>query len=78
LAGQVTALTDLAESATADIGRLNEDLAEPDASALPALLAGAQRHLAAHPDLADQIDTVTAHTDRVRRQTQQRRDGTGQ
>lgn len=78
LAGQVTALTDLGESAAADIGRLHRALAEPDASALPGLLAGAQRHLDGHPDLADQIGTVTAHTDQVRRQTQRRRDGTGQ
>jgi hypothetical protein len=78
LASRVTALTDLDESAAADIGRLHQALAEPDASALPRLLAGAQRHLGAHPDLADQIDTITAHTDRVRRQTQRRRDSTGQ
>ena len=74
LAGQVTALTDLDESAADDIGRLHRALAEPDATALPGLLAGAQRHLGAYPDLADQIDTVTAHTDRIRRQTQRRRD----
>jgi hypothetical protein len=78
LAGQVTALTDLSESAAGDIGRLHRALAEPDASALPGLLAGAQRHLGAHPDLADQIDTVTARTDEVRRQTQQRREGGAQ
>ena len=74
LAGQVTALTDLAAAAAADIGRLHRALAEPDASALPGLLAGAQRHLGGHPELAGQIDTVTAHTDRVRRQIQRRRD----
>jgi hypothetical protein len=78
LAGQVTALTDLHESAAADIGRLHQALAEPDASTLPDLLAGAQRHLVAHPGLAHQIDTVTAHTDQVRRQTQRRRDGAAQ
>lgn len=78
LAGQVAALTDLDESATADLGRLHRALAGPDASTLPGLLAGTHRHLGAHPDLADQIDTVTAHTDRVRRQTQRRRDSAGQ
>jgi hypothetical protein len=62
----------------ADIGRPHQALAEPDARTLPRLLAGAQRHLDAHPDLADQIDTVTAHTNGVRRQTQQQRDHTGQ
>jgi hypothetical protein len=74
LAGQVTALPDLGESAADDIGRLHRALAEPDATTLPGLLAGAQRHLSAYPDLADQIDTVTAQTDRIRRQTQRRRD----
>jgi hypothetical protein len=78
LAGQVTALTDLDESAAVDIGRLHRALAEPDASALPGLLAGAQRHLGGHPDLVGKIDTVTAHTDRVRRQTQRQRDRAAQ
>jgi hypothetical protein len=76
LAGQITALTDLDDSAAADIGRLHQALAEPDARTLPGLLAGTQRHLDAHPDLADQIDTVTTHTNRIRRQTQQQRDHT--
>ena len=78
LAGQVTALTDLGESAAADIGRLHQALAEPDASTLPDLLARTQRYLTTHPDLAHQINTVTAHTDHVRRQTQHRRDGATQ
>jgi hypothetical protein len=78
LAGQVTALTDLGESAAADIGRLHRALANPDASALPGLLAGARHHLVAHPDLAGQIGAVTAHTDQVRRQTQRRRDSAAQ
>jgi hypothetical protein len=78
LAGQVTGLTDLDESAAADIGRLHDALAEPDASALPRLLAGAQRHLGGHPDLAGQIDSVTAHTGRVLEQTQRRRERAAQ
>jgi hypothetical protein len=78
LAGQVTGLTDLDESAAADIGRLHDALAEPDASALPRLLAGTQRHLGGHPDLAGQIDSVTAHTDRVLEQTRRRRDRAAQ
>jgi hypothetical protein len=78
LAGQVTALTDLGESAAADIGRLHRALAEPDASTLPGLLAGAHRHLGGHPELANQIDAVTAHTDEVRRQTQRQRAGAAQ
>jgi hypothetical protein len=74
LAGQVTALTDLGDDAAQDVGRLHRALADTDATALPALLADTQRHLGSHPDLAGQIDTLNAHTDRVLRQTQQRRD----
>jgi hypothetical protein len=74
LAGQVTALTDLGNEADADIGRLHQALADADATALPTLLADTHRHLGAHPDLADQIDTLKAQTDRVRRLIQQRRD----
>jgi hypothetical protein len=73
LAGQITALTDLSDSAGADLDRLHRALGDRDAAALPALLEDAHRHLAGHPDLAGQIESVTAHTDRVRRQTQQRR-----
>ena len=76
LAGQVTALTDLGDDAGDDIGRLHRALADTDAAALPGLLADTHRHLGAHPDLAEQIDTLKAQTDRVRRQTQQRRDST--
>jgi hypothetical protein len=68
LAGQITALTDLDAAATDDLSRLHQALGDPDASALPALLAAAQHHLPRHPDLTAQIDTVTAHTDQIRRQ----------
>jgi hypothetical protein len=68
LAGQITALTDLDTAATAAISRLQVALGDPDASALPALLAATQPHLAHHRELAAQIDTVTAHTDQIRRQ----------
>jgi hypothetical protein len=74
LAGQVTALTDLGDDAAQDVGRLHRALADTDATALPALLADAHRHLGGHPDLAGQIDIINADTDRVLRQTQQRRD----
>jgi hypothetical protein len=73
LAGQVTALTDLGDHAAQDVDRLHRALADTDATALPALLADTQRHLGGHPDLAGQIDTLNAHTDRVLRQTQQQR-----
>jgi hypothetical protein len=75
LAGQVTALTDLGDGATPDVARLHRALADADASALPELLANAQRHLEAHPALADDIDEVRDTTDRVRRETQRKRGG---
>jgi hypothetical protein len=78
LAGQITALTDLDAAATAALARLHQALGDPDASALPALLAATHPHLTRHPDLAAQIDTVTDRTDRILRQPQpqpQRRDG---
>jgi hypothetical protein len=76
LAGQITALTDLGEAAADDLGRLHAALADPDAAALPGLLADAQRHLADHPELADQIGEVAEAADEIRRRTQQNR-GTG-
>jgi hypothetical protein len=75
LAGQVTALTDLGDGATPDVARLHRALADADASALPELLANAQRHLEAHPALAGDIDEVRDTTDRVRRETQRKRNG---
>jgi hypothetical protein len=74
LAGQITSLTDLDDAAAGDVGRLHDALADTDASALPALLAGTHRHLAEHPELADRVDSVITHADRLRRRTQQRRD----
>jgi hypothetical protein len=74
LAGQVASLTDLGDTAAGDVGRLHDALGDADASALPGLLAGTQRHLGGHPELADQIDTVISRTDQVRRRIQQRRD----
>jgi hypothetical protein len=72
LAGQVAALTDLGDAAGDALTRLHDALADPDASALPALLAAVQAHLHSHPGLTDQIDTVTARTDQIRRQPHQR------
>jgi hypothetical protein len=77
LAGQITALTDLGEAAGDDLDRLHHALADPDATALPHLLAHTHRHLTTrHPDLANQIESVTTRTEHIRRQTQQRRDNT--
>jgi len=72
LAGQITALTDLDAAAGDALNRLHEALGDVDASALPALLAATHRHLPQHPDLASQIDTVTAQADRIRWQTPRR------
>jgi hypothetical protein len=74
LAGHVASLTDLPTAATADLERLHQALADPDATALPSLLATVRQHLARHPRLAEQIDRVTATTDGVLRRTQRRRD----
>ena len=73
LAGQVAALPDLGAAATGAVGRLHDALGEPDAAALPGLLAATHDYLAGHPELAAQIDTVTAHTDRVRRERRRSR-----
>ncbi|MEV0566615.1 hypothetical protein [Dactylosporangium sp. NPDC050588] len=74
LAAQVAALADAPAAATEDLHRLHHALADPDATALPALLAAARPHLDHHPTLADQIDQVTASTDAVLRHTQHHRD----
>jgi hypothetical protein len=74
LAAQITILDDLNPASAEDISRLNDALGGADASALPALLAAARQHLHDHPALLQRIDTVTADTARVRRQTQQQRD----
>jgi len=76
LAGQVTALTDLDQAATGDLTRLHQALGDPDATALPALLAATHQHLPDHPELAAQIDAITTHTDQIRRQPPHRGGGT--
>ncbi|MFF5297145.1 hypothetical protein [Paractinoplanes globisporus] len=76
LAGQITALTDLGAAATSDLAQLHQALGDPDATALPDLLAAAHQHLPDHPDLAAQIDTVTDRTNQIRRQHPRRRGDT--
>jgi hypothetical protein len=73
LAGQISALTDLTPAADADIDRLHQALADPDATALPGLLTAARPHLHAHPLLTAQIDTITERADQIRRDTARRR-----
>ncbi|WP_199430926.1 HSP18 transcriptional regulator [Qaidamihabitans albus] len=75
LAGQVGALEDLGAPAQAHVDRVQDALDEGDAAALLPPLAGASPHLAAsHPALAERIDDVTERTERLRRDTQDRRD----
>lgn len=76
LAGQITALTGLDNDSQAPVHRLHHALADPDASALPVLLADTEPFLRDHPDLAHQVQSVTARTEQVRQRTQQRRDDT--
>ena len=66
LAGQITALTDLDETAREAVTRLHGALGESDASALPVLLTAIRQHLSEHPGLTRQVDTVTAHTEQIR------------
>ncbi len=63
LAGQITALTDLDPTAATALAQLHQALGNPDASRLPVLLTAIHQYLPEHPDLAEQIDTVTEHTD---------------
>ncbi|PRH78316.1 type III effector protein [Streptomyces solincola] len=78
LAGQITALTDLPGSADASLGDLSRALAADDAAGLVTPLADARPHLDAdHPELAARIDGITTHTDRLRRDSDDRRSGQG-
>lgn len=71
LAGQITALTDLPETATT---RLAAALADNDAANLIAPLTDAHKHLTAdHPGLAARIDTVSRHTDQLRQDSDDQR-----
>jgi hypothetical protein len=63
LAGQITGLADLGDDAAVPIDRLHRALADADASALPGLLTDAREHLHRHPDLADQVGSVTARAE---------------
>ncbi|MFJ6785882.1 HSP18 transcriptional regulator [Streptomyces yangpuensis] len=76
LAGQVTSLTGLPADAESAVGDLNEALAADDAARLVGPLAGTRPHLG--PDdneLADRIDAVTRHTDQLRQDSNDQRNG---
>ncbi|BCB92032.1 hypothetical protein [Phytohabitans suffuscus] len=76
LAGQITALTDLDDAATADLAQLHQALGDTDATALPDLLTATHQHLPDHPDLAAQVETITDRTNQIRRQHPRRREET--
>ncbi|MFJ8693321.1 type III effector protein [Streptomyces roseolilacinus] len=68
LAGQITALGDLARQARSPIGRLTEALAGDDAAGLLGPLADTGPHLRGrHPELAARVEDVTRRTDELRR-----------
>lgn len=68
LAGQITALDDLARQARSPIGRLAEALAGDDAAGLIGPLADAGPHLRGrYPELAARVEDVARRTDELRR-----------
>ncbi|MFG2342014.1 HSP18 transcriptional regulator [Streptomyces yangpuensis] len=74
LAGQVTSLTGLPADAAGAMGELNQALADNDAARLVGPLAGTRRHLGPDDtDLADRIDAMTRHTDRLRQDSTDQR-----
>lgn len=69
LAGQISAL-----EGVPGVGRVRRALAEDDASALLSPLAGVSQHLdQVYPELAVEVTALHEHMDRVRRETQERR-----
>jgi hypothetical protein len=74
LAGQITALTDLAPDARPSLDRLHNALGGKDAAVLVSLLAETRRHLpTGHAALAERVNAVTTQVDQVRQRTHQRR-----
>lgn len=74
LAGQITALTDLAPAARPSLDRLHDALGEADPAALVRLLSDAQHHLrAGHRALADRVDAVIERVDEVRQRSREQR-----
>ncbi|MEH0420636.1 type III effector protein [Streptomyces sp. B21-083] len=70
LAGQITALTDLPADARTPLAELTVALADNDTAALVGPLALTYVYLTSgHPDLAERVDDIARHTDRLRRQS---------
>ncbi|MCK7622538.1 type III effector protein [Streptomyces sp. RS10V-4] len=74
LAGRIAALPDLPPAARPPVRRLARALADDDAARLLAPLTEAEPHLRpGHPELADRIERLTHHTDRLRDRSNTRR-----
>ncbi|MFB7788605.1 HSP18 transcriptional regulator [Streptomyces vinaceus] len=74
LAGQVTALTGLPAGAQSTVEDLNQALGDNDAARLVQPLANTRAHLRAEDsELADRIDALTRHTDKLRQDTHDQR-----
>jgi hypothetical protein len=74
LAGQITALTDLAPEARPSLDRLHDALGDSDAAVLVPALAATQEHLpAAHSALANRVAAVAHDADEVRRASARQR-----
>ncbi len=74
LAGQIGAIEGLPEPAQERIDMVNEALAHNDPARLLSPLADAHSHLRdTHTELADQVRSVTQHTERLRRDVHERR-----
>ncbi|MFF0502019.1 HSP18 transcriptional regulator [Streptomyces fimicarius] len=74
LAGQITALADLPNSADGSLDRLRQALGTDDAAALVTPLGALHPHLApGHRQLADRVDSLTRHAGRLREDTANRR-----
>ncbi|MEO3819247.1 hypothetical protein [Plantactinospora sp. B24E8] len=76
LAGQITALTDLAPTARGDLDRLHHALGTSDPTVLVQLIADTGRHLRTdHPGLAARVDAVGEQVDEVRQHSREHRTG---
>jgi hypothetical protein len=74
LAGQITALTNLPAGAGDAVGDLNLALADNDAARLVRPLAATRAHLGPEDaELAERIDSMSRHTDRLRQDSRDRR-----
>jgi hypothetical protein len=76
LAGQITALTNLAPEARPSLDRLHNALGDSDAATLVPALAATREHLsAAYPMLADRVAAVARDVDEVRQASDRHRAG---